>query len=238
MNAYRFVAWPRGRQPTRDEAALLRLHGAAVEGRFAWGHDRRDQRLLLAFDAALFDAARQRDATFDALIAQWELCGCQVLAEADFIKDASALRPVATAPGGRRPGSSIAAAAPVVPGGAAPPLAPQELVARESLGKFRLQIQRAKARYAAWQRAASWLPWLWMGAAAIFVTGWGLWIGQRLLNARVERHRETIERIARDPLREDLRRKAAAQPGAPPIEPPQAAEIVADDSVPKERDVQ
>lgn len=205
MNAYRFVAWPRGRQPTRDEAALLRLHGAVVEGRFAWGLDRRDQRLLLAFDAALFDAARQRDATFDALIAQWELCGCQILADADFMKDSSALKPVATAQGRQRPVASVAAAAAVSPGNAPLPLAPQELAARESLGKFRLQIQRAKARYAAWQRAASWLPWLWMGAAAIFVLGWGLWIGQRLLDAGVERHRDTIERIARDPLREDLR---------------------------------
>src|SRR6187455_1722129 len=99
MSAYRYVVFPRGRQPSVAEVHELKSFASLLAGRFAWGSCRDDGRLALACEREAFDHGRTIDPGFDALIHRWEARGCEVLEHLGFVKDASALRPATPSPG-------------------------------------------------------------------------------------------------------------------------------------------
>ena len=98
MTAYRYVVFPPGRQPAVEEAAELQTFDHLLEHRFAFGTDKHDGGLAIAFEAELFDRAVSKDADFEALIRKWEVRGCRLVEHLGFVKDAAALRPLKAAP--------------------------------------------------------------------------------------------------------------------------------------------
>jgi hypothetical protein len=93
MSSYRYVVFPRGKQPTAAEVAQLQSVADALGGRFAWGTCRDEPRLAVAFEAPTFDHVLKSDASLERLIAKWQSHGCELLDHLKFVKDPAALKP-------------------------------------------------------------------------------------------------------------------------------------------------
>ena len=98
MTAYRYVVFPPGRQPSADEAAELQNYARLLENHVAYGTNKHDGGLAIAFEAELFDRALAKDAGFEALIRRWEVRGCQLVEHLGFVKDYAALKPIKPQP--------------------------------------------------------------------------------------------------------------------------------------------
>ena len=203
MTAYRYVVFPPGRQPTAEEAAELQDYARLLENHIAYGTNKHDGGLAMAFEAELFDRARSSSASFDALLGKWEIRGSRVVEHLGFVKDPTALKPIKQAP---RHLGAIAK-----PGASAPrlkdqparasvrfeaPLSAKELAAKEAHGCAGLNLDRALRRFAALERFAAWGPYALMAVAALGAIAAGLYISDRLLDAGRKPHKETIERLA------------------------------------------
>jgi hypothetical protein len=193
MTAYRYVVFPPGRQPTADEAAELLNYARLLENHIAYGTDKHDGGLAIAFEAELFDRALASNAGFESLIRKWEVRGCRLVDHLGFVKDAAALKPIKPVP--RHLVHHGAADRPSPPEAL---LSAKELAAKEAHGRARLDLEQALQRVAALQRFAAWGPYMLMGLAAVGTIVAGFYISGRLLDADRERRQETIERLSAD----------------------------------------
>lgn len=203
MTAYRYMVFPRGKQPTVDEARQLQQFAGALANQFAWGAVRHDGRLAIAFDARAFEHVKASDAGFEALLARWTARGCETVDHLGFVKDAAALRPMATAPQGTLPQRAPRTAADESDQSTVEPPsvsahkrdAAKKLLTQESMAQSLLGVQRTLDRYNAWQRFATAAPYLMMAIAAAMTLAFGFYIRDCLVNSGRERRQETIERM-------------------------------------------
>lgn len=199
MAEYRYVVFPRGKQPTVEEIRELNLLAGIVGNKLAWGRVRDDGRLALACAGAEFDEARHSRADFDGLMSTWELRGCEIVAHLGFVKDASALRPVPTGCGAPHQGDASLVT-----------MRNQEqhsaslMRAREALARSLLGVERKLDRFAALQRFAAAAPYLMVLAGAIVTISMGAYVRNRMLNSDRESRQHTIQRVVSDPLGESL----------------------------------
>jgi hypothetical protein len=203
MSSYRYVIFPPGRQPTAEEAAELVDYARLLENHIAYGTNKHDGGLAMAFEAELFDRARSSNANFDALVGKWEIRGCRVVDHLGFIKDPTALKPIKQAPRHLVAVSKPGASAPRLidqPARASvrfeAALSAKELAGKEAHGRAGLDVHHTLERFAALQRFAAWGPYALMALAALGTLAAGLYISDRLLNADRKPHKETIERLA------------------------------------------
>jgi hypothetical protein len=214
MSSYRYVVFPPGRQPTAEEAAELVDYARLLEDHIAYGTNKQDGALAMAFEADAFDRARSSNANFDALISKWEARGSRVVDHLGFVKDATALKPIKQAPRHLGAASKPGASAPRLinqparasvrfedqPARASvrfeAPLPAKDLAAKEAHARAGLALHRTLERFAALQRFAAWGPYALMALAALSTLAAGLYISDRLLDAGRKPHKETIERLA------------------------------------------
>jgi hypothetical protein len=197
MSDYRYVVFPRGKQPTVEEVRQWQQFGGLLANRFAWGVARDDGRLTLACDGGTFDHARDIDAGFEALIAKWQARGCELLDHLGFVKNADALRPAPVAPL-----SSHDRHASLETMRSAERIAAKQMTAREAVARSLLGVERTLDRFAAFQRFASTVPYLLMAAGALGTIGVGLYVRDRLQNSGRESRQATIERALDDDVRD------------------------------------
>jgi hypothetical protein len=200
MSSYRYVVFPRGRQPAAAEVRELQTFAAALAGRFAWGTCRDDDRLTIAFDRDSFDHVAKIDPGFESLIARWQARGCELLEHLGFVKDPAALKPASEPRGSSRRSGAHA----TVPIHNEVPLPAKELAAHEAIARSRLGVVHTLERYDLLQRFASVFPYVLMALAAITLIAAGLYTRHRLLNADREPRQETIERMVDDSLQEPV----------------------------------
>jgi hypothetical protein len=207
MSAYRYIVFPRGKQPADVEVRELQKFAPALAGQFAYGTCREDGRLVIAVDRAAFDHVREIDAGFEALVRGWTGRGCELVDHLAFVKNAAALKPAPTntwhAHDGRGTVQSLRAAE---------MLAAKELAAREAIGRSLLGVERALERLAIVHRVAAVVPYLLIGLGAALTIGAGLFIRERMQNSGRERRQETIVRVVDDPLGEALEPATATPP--------------------------
>lgn len=199
MAAYRYVVFPKGRQPTVDEVAELRGHASALGHRIATGVRSRDGALAMAFEAEAFDRLLALDASFEVLVRRWEVRGCELVDHLSFVKDSTALRPVRTAPQ-RAPDalpSDTAARNDKM-------LAAKELAAKEAVARSQLDVAQSLSHYEALARFGAMVPYLLIAAGALLVIGTGFYAANRLQTSGRERRKETIERVNDDAMRQPL----------------------------------
>jgi hypothetical protein len=197
MSHYRYVVFPRGKQPTTEDVRQWQQFAGLLANRFAWGVARDDGRLTVACDGGTFDHARDIDAGFDALVAKWQVLGCELVDHLGFVKDASALRPAAVVPlyGHDRHAS-------VETMRTEERIAAKHTIAREAVARSLMGVERTLDRYAAFQRFASAVPYLLMAAGAIGTIAVGLYIRDRLQSSGRESRQATIERALDDAARD------------------------------------
>lgn len=207
MSAYRYVVFPRGVQPTAAEVRQLDEFAGLLANHYAWGVVRDDGRLALAAEQAAFDHARHVDAEFDALIHAWERHGCEVLDRLKFVKNADALRPVAARISRPTPAArtmpekaSSSTAAPIGdPLHAEARLAARQLLAHEAVAQSLLGRDRTLARYAAFARFASAVPYALIALAVAGTIVAGLYIRHRVAESGRESRQRAIERLVESP---------------------------------------
>ncbi len=203
MAEYRYVLFPRGKQPTADEVGELKLLAGLFDNKLAWGVSRDDDRLTLACPGAEFDNAREGHADFDGLIRKWELRGCEIVGHLGFVKDASALRPMTTSGGLAHDGRASTVTVRNEEQRSANLMRAREAVASSLLG-----VERTLERYAAFQRFASAIPYLLILLGAMVTIGVGAYVRNRMINSGRERRQDTIERVVDAPLDESLSTQA------------------------------
>lgn len=204
MGAYRFIAFPRGQQPTVEEVNLLTGYAPLLNRHVAWGRDRRGGGVAVAFEAEPFETALEADVGFEALIRCWQNRGCQVVESLDYVKDRDALHPI---PIGRLPGAEHAAPASELTAAAHAldhVLIAKQRVAQDALGRAKLALDRTLQRHLWLRRFASVMPYILMvvAVAGLFAAGW--YVTARLANGPRERRQETIQRVAEDGMNEQL----------------------------------
>jgi hypothetical protein len=205
MTSYRYVVFPRGRQPSVNEVARLEQFAGALANQLAWGVCRDEPRLALAVDARAFDHVKSSDAGFEALIETWRSHGAELADHLQFVKDKSALKPVRTAPatlGSRQPRADTAAgheAAPVAIRSEDTRLAAKRMVAHEAIARSWLGVSHTLERYEAVQRFAAVFPYVMILAAIAATAGVGLYLRGKLTSAGYEPRQQTIERAIAEP---------------------------------------
>jgi hypothetical protein len=188
MSAYRYILFPRGRQPTKEEVDELKRHGHVLANRVAYGTRRDDGSLAIAFEATVFDYALATERGFEALVRAWQHHGCELLDHLAFVKDATALRPTTSnmarleyAPAhddlDQRQASAKLAAA------------------KEATARSRLRVEQTLDRIAMLQRLGTAIPYVLIGLGALGTIVAGLYVGSRLTNPGRERRQETIQRV-------------------------------------------
>jgi hypothetical protein len=206
VSHYRYIAFPRGRQPTKEEVQELKRHDHVLVGRVAYGTKREDGSLAIAFDATVYDYALATERGFEALIRAWQSHGCEVLEHLAFVKDASALRPLST---------NLPRLERSVAGGASHDklMTAKELAAKEAIGRSRLQLQKTLGHFESLGRFASAVPYMLMALAAIGTLVTGAYIGTKLTNSGRERRQETIEWAAEETLKRPKHKDAPPAAG-------------------------
>jgi hypothetical protein len=207
MSAYRYVLFPRGKQPTADEVREFQKFAGALANQFAWGTSRDDGRLALAVDRQSCDHVQQIDPGFTAIIRRWESHGCELLPHLAFVKDAAALKPTASFAWLVQDGRGT-----VQSRRAENVMAAKELAAKEAIGRSLLAVQQTVEQYALLQRIASAVPYALIAIAAVTTIVTGLYIRERLINSGRERRQETIERMLDEPRQESLARDETESP--------------------------
>lgn len=221
MSAYRFVAFPRGQQPTVEEVNLLTGYAPLLNKHVAWGLDRGCGALAVAFEADAFERAIASDMGFEALLRCWQMRGCTVVDSLDFVKDRDALHPVPT---GSLPGLEHARH-PAEAGGKSHALdhilIAKERLAQDALGRAKLAFERTMQRHESLRRFAAIVPYAMMVLTIVVLFAAGWYVTDRLSSGPRERRKDTIERIAEDAMSEDLdagARDDESEPDAPPTD--------------------
>jgi hypothetical protein len=141
VSQYRYIVFPRGRQPTKEEITELNRHRHVLAGRIAYGTRRDDGSLAIAFEATVYDFALATERGFEALLRAWQAHGCEVQEHLAFVKDAGALRPTSTnMPRLDRPVEQDRAAHQT-------PMTVKELAAKEAVGRSRLALEKTLGRF-------------------------------------------------------------------------------------------
>jgi hypothetical protein len=206
MSSYRYVIFPRGRQPSVDEVNRLQQFAGALANKFAYGVCRDEPRLAIAFDARAFDHVKASDAGFEALIDAWQAHGAELADRLRFIKDASALKPVRTAPASAPAARAVAdqlaaqGTTPAAPRSDDARLAAKRLFAREAVAHSWLGVSRTLERYAAVQRFAEWFPYLLILMAIAATAGAGFYLSGKLTSASYQPRQQTIEQTINEPV--------------------------------------
>ncbi|TWT87371.1 hypothetical protein Mal64_29100 [Pseudobythopirellula maris] len=206
MSDYRYVVFPPGKQPTLDEVASFQKFADRLERRFAFGRCRSSGGLVVACDAERFDALMGMDPAFDDLVTKWRVRGCELVDKLGFVKDASALKPLE-----RATNLSVGPAAfkntDKIPPAAARSERTQhekEVSAAEAEGVTRLGAHRLAQRVDTVERAAHWLPYAMLALATVALLATGGYLGWRMTNGERESRADTLERVAADPMTEQL----------------------------------
>jgi hypothetical protein len=199
MSSYRYVIFPRGRQPSADEVRRLQEFAGALANQFAWGVCRDDDRLAVAFDARAFDHVAASDAGFEALVHLWESHGAELVEHLKFVKDAAALKPSRAASAGR-PGADHDVIARRGHAKVDELVAAKRAVAQESVARSLLGVQHTLDRYATLERFGAVFPYLLMLAAIVVTAGVGYYIHGQLTTTRHEPRQQTIERTISEPV--------------------------------------
>lgn len=199
MSAYRYVVFPRGKQPTDVEVREFQKFAGALANQFAFGTCRDDGRLVVAVDRQAFDHVLNIDAGFEAVIRRWEARGCELADHLAFVKNAAALRPTPAnlwqAHDGRGTIQALRNEE---------QRASKELAAREAIGRSLLGVERTLERFAAVQRIAAAMPYALIGLGAAVTIAAGLYVRDRMENSDRERRQETIERVVENPWSDSL----------------------------------
>ena len=199
MSAYRYVVFPRGKQPTDIEVREFQKFAGALANQFAFGTCRDDGRLVVAVDRQAFDHVLNIDAGFEAVIRRWEARGCELADHLAFVKNAAALRPTPAnlwqAHDGRGTIQALRNEE---------QRASKELAAREAIGRSLLGVERTLERFAAVQRIAAAMPYALIGLGAAVTIAAGLYVRDRMENSDRERRQETIERVVENPWSDSL----------------------------------
>jgi len=206
MSDYRYLVFPRGKQPTVDEAAEFRNLSGVLAGKVAIGSCRRTGGLVFAIDAAVFSHAVATHRGFANLVEKWEVRGCLVETRLGFVKDAKVLQPVQPnlwSPGDGPPDRSTSFGKRL----ASKELASKELAAQEAIGRSMLGVRQALDRFDWLQRCAAMTPYMLMALGAAGTIAVGFYVSGRLLDGGMERRRETTERVIENPLGEVLDRR-------------------------------
>ncbi|MCA9231202.1 MAG: hypothetical protein KDA57_11150 [Planctomycetales bacterium] len=194
MSDYKYLVFPSAKQPTVDEMAEFRDSAYVLEGRFAIGICRKTSNLVFAFAASQYENALALRHDFANLIEKWTMRGCVVVDRLAFVKDSAALRPM-------QPKSWLA-----VDNRAhcRESLSSKDLAAKEAIARSRLGVSRTLDRYDALRRFAVWVPYLLIALGALMTIAAGFYVGNRLLEGRMEKRRETTERVITSPMKQAL----------------------------------
>lgn len=199
MAEYRYVVFPRGKQPTVEEVNEFRNYAVALEKRFAIGLSRGDSRLAIAFDADIFQRTLSSYAGFETLIRHWQRRGCSLVDHLKFVKDPSALRPV-----DNQPVNPIFTRSREEPGSQDRRITAKERIAKEALGRSMLQFHKTLERYRAIERFAAWGPYLMIACASLITIGLGFYIADRIEDSGTEQRTITTTRVVEDPMQQPL----------------------------------
>lgn len=207
MTSYRYVVFPRGRQPSVAEVQRLEQFAGALANQLAWGVCRDEPRLALAVDARAFDHVKSSDAGFEALIETWRSHGAELADHLQFVKDKAALKPVratSAMPLARQPradanNASRHEAASVTFRSEDARLAAKRTVAHEAIARSWLGVSQTLERYEALQRFAAVFPYVMILAAIAATAGVGLYIRGKLTAGGYEPRQQTIERAIAEP---------------------------------------
>ena len=201
MSDYRYLVFPRGKQPTVDEAAEFHNLSGILAGKFAIGLSKKTGGLAIAFKAAAFNDTLAKQRGFASLVYKWEVRGCEVLERLPFVKDAAALQPVQ--PNFLDPDKSSSHRSTTV----GKRLSAKELAAKEAVARSLLGVQRTLDRYDALHRYAALVPYLLIALGTLGTILVGFYAGNRLLDPQTEKHRETTVRVSSDPMHQPLERQ-------------------------------
>jgi len=202
MSDYRYVVFPRGKQPTQKEVAELRNLADVLAGKFAIGVSRDSGGVAIAFDAAAYDYGMLTHRSFAGLILKWEIRGGQVVDRLAFVKDAAALRPMQAQVCGSTTSDST-----VRDTNRGQSVQSKKIAAEEAVARSKLGVQQTLRRQAALGRFAAFLPYLMIGLGGIAIISLGFYIRSSLLENSAEKRRETILRVADDPMSQTLERE-------------------------------
>lgn len=208
MNVYRFVVFPSGASPSREEIAAFRCYADLLEQRVAYGRHRADGGLAIACEAEPFERLRGLDPAFNDLLIQWQARGARVVERIAFSKDNELWKK-------RLPDADRSRKRPTKKSGAKrpppSPAPPDEFEAknlnhhaREAEGLGRLSIARQSARGRRYERLAAWLPYLLWLAGGVATLAAGGYVAHLLLNASGESRSETIRRLATDAMEQPI----------------------------------
>jgi len=201
MSDYRYLVFPRGKQPTVGEAAEFQNLSGVLAGKFAIGTCRKTGGLVFALDAATFYHAVTTHRGFANLVQKWEVRGCTVVDRLSFVKDAEALRPVqpnlwspdiGSADGSTSFGKRLVA---------------KELAAKEAVARSMLGVQQTLDRYDGLQRCAAAVPYLLIAVGVAGTIAVGFYVSGRLLDEGMEQRRETTIRVIDSPLDQPLKHR-------------------------------
>jgi hypothetical protein len=201
MSSYKYVVFPRGRQPAAAEVAQLQACATALAGRFAWGTSRDEPRLAIAFEGPAFDHVLASDAAFELLITRWKSHGCELIDHLKFVKNPAALKPPPALPPSVHDGR-----ADVHTLRTREQIATKQLIAKESVARSLLAVERTLQRYNLIQRTAAAAPYVLMAAAALLTIAVGLYAREQLVGSDREPRKETIQRLATEPAEEHPQR--------------------------------
>ncbi len=215
MTPYRYVVFPPNRQPSEDEVAKLQAYAGLLDNRIAYGLNKRDGALAMAFDGTKFDEVIALEPGFEKLIRAWRGIGCRVEDHLAFIKDRHALRPEGvqpkkkpkpTQPRPRSPASQPAAdlSPPDHFLPTQPSLADKHAAAREAIGLSGLSLDSALRQHDTVRNVGALVPYAIVAAGAIGLIATGFYVGHRMQNSGGESRKATTLRVLADPMEEKL----------------------------------
>ncbi|QDU87727.1 hypothetical protein Pla175_10930 [Pirellulimonas nuda] len=201
MAPYRYLVFPPNRQPTAAEVAQLQKYAELLDNRIAYGLNKRDGALAIAFEGTKFDEVIGIEPGFEKLIGAWRGVGCRVEDHLAFIKDRHALRPEGAEPKKKPKPAAAHQAEPAAP---EPSLADKHTAAREAIGMSGLSLDSALRQHEAIHRVGAAVPYALIAAGTLGVIAMGVYVGQRMLSAGGESRKDTTLRVMADPMGERL----------------------------------
>ncbi len=207
MSPYRYLVFPPRRQPTAAEVAQLQKYAELLDNRIAYGTNKRDGALAIAFEGAKFDEVIGLEPGFEKLIGAWRGIGCRVEDHLAFIKDRHALRPEGAELKKKSNPKHTSRPQPtpaIAPTANEPSLADKHAAAREAIGLSGIGLDAALRQHEAIRQFGAMVPYALIAAGTIGVIGMGAYIGQRMLNAGGESRKDATLRVLADPMGEKL----------------------------------
>jgi hypothetical protein len=191
MGAYRYLVFPKNKQPHADEAAELQSYAPLFKNHIAIGTERKSGALAILFEAEAFDQAMAGNEKFEMLVRKWQTNGCELVDKLKFVKDPSALKPTHVHEHERHVSQESI-------------LRGKKYLAEEAIAKSLLGVQQTLERMSWLERVGRAVPYALMVCGMIGVIFAGFYIYHRVQNADRERRAETIERMTEEPIAQPL----------------------------------